>query len=397
MSGKRVWNMKELSQKLERLIETAVEKEEIAGANIVVIRDGQEMAFAADGYADIEAGKKYERDTIARLYSMTKPMTAVGAMLLVQDGKLDLLAPVSRFLPSFGNPQVSENGKLRPALREIQVRDLLNMTSGCSYNGDANQTEVETTSLIEEIKSRMDGENPLSTREIAERLGKIPLAFDPGTTFRYGMSADILGAVIEVVSGKRFGEFLKERIFEPLGMVDTGFFVPPEKQSRLAQTYEQQKDGLHLYTGCHLGISSRMEREPAYEAGGAGLVTTVDDWLKFCRMLLNKGTLDGVRILTEPMVDFLAEGVITEEQRKGMRGWEELAGYSYGNLMRKLTEPEHAATLGSYGEYGWDGWLGPYMSVAPGKDLIILVMEQLTGAGTSTYTRRIRNIVYSEI
>lgn len=135
------------------------------------------------------------------------------------------------------------------------------------------------------------------------------------------MSADILGAVIEVVSGKRFGEFLKERIFEPLGMVDTGFFVPPEKQSRLAQTYEQQKDGLHLYTGCHLGISSRMEREPAYEAGGAGLVTTVDDWLKFCRMLLNKGTLDGVRILTEPMVDFLAEGVITEEQRKGMRGW----------------------------------------------------------------------------
>ena len=389
--------MKELSQKLERLIETAVEKEEIAGANIVVIRDGQEMAFAADGYADIEAGKKYERDTIARLYSMTKPMTAVGAMLLVQDGKLDLLAPVSRFLPSFGNPQVSENGKLRPALREIQVRDLLNMTSGCSYNGDANQTEVETTSLIEEIKSRMDGENPLSTREIAERLGKIPLAFDPGTTFRYGMSADILGAVIEVVSGKRFGEFLKERIFEPLGMVDTGFFVPPEKQSRLAQTYEQQKDGLHLYTGCHLGISSRMEREPAYEAGGAGLVTTVDDWLKFCRMLLNKGTLDGVRILTEPMVDFLAEGVITEEQRKGMRGWEELAGYSYGNLMRKLTEPEHAATLGSYGEYGWDGWLGPYMSVAPGKDLIILVMEQLTGAGTSTYTRRIRNIVYSEI
>ena len=123
----------------------------------------------------------------------------------------------------------------------------------------------------------------------------------------------------------------------------------------------------------------------------------VDDWLKFCRMLLNKGTLDGVRILTEPMVDFLAEGVITEEQRKGMRGWEELAGYSYGNLMRKLTEPEHAATLGSYGEYGWDGWLGPYMSVAPGKDLIILVMEQLTGAGTSTYTRRIRNIVYSEI
>lgn len=383
--------------KIQEVLTEMAESGGAAGGNCLIFRHGEECCYYEAGYADLEKRIPIKRDTIFRLYSMTKPMTAVGAMLLVQDGKLDLLAPVSRFLPSFGNPQVSENGKLRPALREIQVRDLLNMTSGCSYNGDANQTEVETTSLIEEIKSRMDGENPLSTREIAERLGKIPLAFDPGTTFRYGMSADILGAVIEVVSGKRFGEFLKERIFEPLGMVDTGFFVPPEKQSRLAQTYEQQKDGLHLYTGCHLGISSRMEREPAYEAGGAGLVTTVDDWLKFCRMLLNKGTLDGVRILTEPMVDFLAEGVITEEQRKGMRGWEELAGYSYGNLMRKLTEPEHAATLGSYGEYGWDGWLGPYMSVAPGTDLIILVMEQLIGAGTSTYTRRIRNIVYSEI
>ena len=156
---------------------------------------------------------------------MTKPMTAVGAMLLVQDGKLDLLAPVSRFLPSFGNPQVSENGKLRPALREIQVRDLLNMTSGCSYNGDANQTEVETTSLIEEIKSRMDGENPLSTREIAERLGeKFPWPLIPERRFAMECRRIFLGAVIEVVSGKRFGEFLKERIFEPLGMVDTGIF-----------------------------------------------------------------------------------------------------------------------------------------------------------------------------
>ena len=195
--------------KIQEVLTEMAESGGAAGGNCLIFRHGEECCYYEAGYADLEKRIPIKRDTIFRLYSMTKPMTAVGAMLLVQDGKLDLLAPVSRFLPSFGNPQVSENGKLRPALREIQVRDLLNMTSGCSYNGDANQTEVETTSLIEEIKSRMDGENPLSTREIAERLGKIPLAFDPGTTFRYGMSADILGAVIEVVSGKRFGEFLK--------------------------------------------------------------------------------------------------------------------------------------------------------------------------------------------
>ena len=214
---------------------------------------------------------------------------------------------------------------------------------------------------------------------------------------RYGLSADILAAVIEAVSGKRFSEFLRERIWEPLGMNDTGFFVPEEKQDRLAKTYSMEKDGLQLYTVNHLGISVDMKRDPAYEAGGAGLTTTIDDWLRFCRMLLNGGALEGVRILTEPMVHFLTNTTITEEQRQGMKGWDTLAGYTYGNLMRNLVEPEHAATLGSRGEYGWDGWLGPYMSVAPEKNLIILVMEQLTGAGTSTHTRRIRNVVYSEI
>lgn len=154
-------------------------------------------------------------------------------------------------------------------------------------------------------------------------------------------------------------------------MKDTGFFVPEEKQARLAKTYSMEKDGLQLYTVNHLGISVDMKRDPAYEAGGAGLTTTIDDWLRFCRMLLNGGALEGVRILTEPMVHFLTHTTITEEQRQGMKGWDTLAGYTYGNLMRNL--------------------------VAPEKNLIILVMEQLTGAGTSTHTRRIRNVVYSEI
>ena len=128
---------------------------------------------------------------------------------------------------------VAENGTLRPAAREVQIRDLLNMTSGYTYDGASNETEVQTTKLLDEIKARMDGEDPISTQEIAKRLSAIPLSFDPGTEFRYGLSADILAAVIEAVSGKRFSEFLRERIWEPLGMNDTGFFVPEEKQDRL--------------------------------------------------------------------------------------------------------------------------------------------------------------------
>ena len=383
--------------KIQDILTEMVETGAAAGGSCLIYKDDEEKCYYEAGYADRENKVPVKRDTIFRLYSMTKPMTAVAAMLLVQDGKLDLVEPLSTYLPFFKNPMVAENGTLRPAAREVQVRDLLNMTSGYTYDGASNETEIQTTKLLDEIKARMDGENPFRTQEIAKRLSAIPLSFDPGTEFRYGLSADILAAVIEAVSGKRFSEFLRERIWEPLGMKDTSFFVPEEKQARLAKTYSMEKDGLQLYTVNHLGISVDMKRDPAYEAGGAGLTTTIDDWLRFCRMLLNGGALEGVRILTEPMVHFLTHTTITEEQRQGMKGWDTLAGYTYGNLMRNLVEPEHAATLGSRGEYGWDGWLGPYMSVAPEKNLIILVMEQLTGAGTSTHTRRIRNVVYSEI
>lgn len=209
--------MKELSQKLERLIETAVEKEEIAGANIVVIRDGQEMAFAADGYADIEAGKKYERDTIARLYSMTKPVTSAAAMLLMERGLLDPGAFVEEFLPGFHNAIVASGGKLVPTVRPVRICDLLNMTSGLMYGGDVTSVcSMETEKLFDRIKEHLYLEDAMTTQEVANRLGLIPLQFQPGESFQYGTSADVLGAVIEVISGKTFGEFLKEEFLNHL-------------------------------------------------------------------------------------------------------------------------------------------------------------------------------------
>lgn len=390
-------NIKQGFPAIQDILNEMTEAEEAAGGCCLIYQGGRECCYYEAGYADIETKAPLRRDTIFRLYSMSKPMTAAAAVLLMQEGKLDITSPVSSFIPSFSNPMVASGRTLEPAKREVKVQDLLNMTSGYSYEGEENVTQLLTKELVEEIQERMYGENPLSTLEIAERLGKIPLAFHPGERFLYGMSADILGAVIEVVSGKRLGEFLKERIWEPLGMNDTGFYVPPEKKHRLAQTYCMDKGKLTLYTGSRLGIFNRMEKPPAFESGGAGLASTIDDYLKFCRMLLNGGTLEGHVILKKPAVEFLTRTTITKKQRRGMECWEALNGYSYGNLMRILTKPQYASTFGSKGEYGWDGWLGPYMSVAPDKELIILVMEQLTGAGDSVYTRRIRNVVYSEV
>ena len=390
-------NQNNIFTPIQDILNEMVDTQFAAGGNCLVFVDGNIQCYCESGFRDLENQLPIQRDTIFRLYSMSKPMTAAAVMILVQEGKIDLLAPVSDYIEEFANPQVCTPSGLRPAKREVGIQDLLNMTSGYTYEGTDNQTQKETGELIEQIKSRMEYENALSTIEIAKRLGKIPLSFDPGTEFLYGMSADILGAIIEVVSGQKFSDFLRDRIWNPLGMYDTGFYVPEEKQNRLATVYTHENGALKPFYQPHLGISNDMKNPPTFESGGAGLVSTLDDYLKFCRMLLNQGTLDGVQILSSNMVDFLTRTSITDKQRRGLDSWDSLGGYSYGNLMRIMTHPEQASTLASYGEYGWDGWLGPYMAVVPQKKMIILLMEQLTGAGTTSFTRRIRNIVFSNI
>jgi CubicO group peptidase (beta-lactamase class C family) len=228
------------------------------------------------------------------------------------------------------------------------------------------------------------------------RLGKGALAFQPGTSWQYGTSADVLGAIIEVVSGQRFGEFLKKEIFEPLGMKDTGFWLPVEKRNRLAKTYADDGKGeLELYTGNHLGIVHQMDRDPAFESGGAGLVSTIDDYSKFAKMLMNKGNLDGIQILKPKTVNYLTTATLNAAQQKGFDTWLTLCGHSYGNLMRVMTDCSKAGDLGSPLEYGWDGWLGAYFNNCPDEDLTILFMMQKTNAGTTTLTRKLRNIILS--
>jgi Beta-lactamase class C and other penicillin binding proteins len=235
--------------------------------------------------------------------------------------------------------------------------------------------------------------------EFARRLGKIPLAFEPGTDYQYGLSADVLGAVVETVSGMRLGQFLKSAIFDPLGMSDTAFLVPEEKQVRLAQVYQHTPDSrLSVYTAPNLGVQHSMNRAPAYEAGGAGLVSTIDDYMRFTRMLLGEGCLENTRILQARTVRFMTTAQLSAPLQQSFEAkLPHLSGYTYANLLRILKNPEQCKAFGTAGEYGWDGWLGTFMMIDPANDLSMVFLTQLTDSGMTPVVRKIKNVVYAAL
>lgn len=382
---------------IQEIMQEMTDKEYVSGVSCMVIQHGEEQCYYETGYRDIAAGYRMTRDTIHRLYSMTKPITAAAVMILLEEGKIDLLNQVSDYLPGFRNQYVIERGVIVPVKQPMTIQHLLNMTSGLVYLGESNPAEVRCEKLIEEVKSKLLTDHAMTTMEIANRAGKLPLAFMPGTTWQYGLSADVLGAIVEVVSGMRFGEFLSQRLFEPLGMQDTAFYVPQEKQERLAKVYRQTEHGLMEETECHLGIQNKMELPPAYESGGAGLCSTIDDYSRFTQMLLGQGIYQGVRVMAPKTVEYMTTAHVTPAQQRGVETWESLAGYTYGNLMRIMTDPGAGAGLGSTGEYGWDGWLGTYMMNDPVHDLTLLIMYQRADSGTTAYTRRIRNVLFAAL
>ena len=382
---------------IQAIMQEMTDREYVSGVSCLVIQHGEEQYHCETGYRDIVGRHKMTRDTIHRLYSMTKPITAAAAMLLLEDGKIDLLDQVADYLPGFRNQYVIERGLIVPVKQPMTIQHLLNMTSGLVYPGESNPAEVRCEKLMEEIKSRLLTDHAMTTVEIVNRIGKLPLAFRPGTAWQYGLSADVLGAVVEVVSGMSFGEFLSKRILEPLGMQDTAFYVPQDKQERLAKVYRSTEHGLIEETECHLGIQNKMELPPAYESGGAGLCSTIDDYAKFTQMLLGNGTYQGVRIMAPKTVEYMTTAHVTPAQQRGVETWESLAGYTYGNLMRIMTDPGASVGLGSMGEYGWDGWLGTYMMNDPAHDLTLLIMYQRADSGTTAYTRKIRNILFAAL
>jgi CubicO group peptidase (beta-lactamase class C family) len=387
--------MKRMKRDIERVLGDAIARGQTSCAAVMLWHDGEEAAYQMNGYADIQDEKPISRDSIYRLYSLSKPMTAVAAMTLVERGMLDIVAPVSDFLEGFKNQQVAVGDtELEPVKRPVQVRDLFTMTSGLPYPGETSPAERAMGALFEQMKAEMLDNSPLSTVAAANRIGQSPLAHHPGEQFKYGTSADVLGAVIEVASGKPLNEYMTDVVFGPLGMKDTDFYVAESKRDRLVTMYERKNDALskHPESETLHGVFSL----PSILEGGAGIYSTIDDVMLFGCMLLNGGKLKKERILSQNAVDWLSENHLTEKQQS-YYNWESVIGYGYGGLMRVLLSPGMSCSLGVKGEFGWDGWTGTYMSVCPEKQSVLVVMQQLAGAGTNAMIRNLRNVVYANI
>ena len=353
--------MKLVQETLSRFVDSG----EIAGCAVRIMRKDEVLFEGSFGYADIE--KKTEmssENTIFAIASMSKVITVAGIMRLYEQGLFKMWDPVSRYLPGFNNPKIAlekpdGSYEIADARGEVTMRQLFTMTSGVPYgwaDTAAGRIRAEKEKEWQESGKRIPG-----TVEYANLVGQLPLAFEPGEKWMYGFSIDVLGAVIEVLSGKTLGEYLKETVFDPLGMKDTGFFVPEEKQSRIATLYhinEGMKPEHRQFTAC----------KPDFESGGGGLFSTVRDYSRFAQMLLHGGTLDGVRILGRKTVDLISTDHLTPEQRKG-DSWDTQRGYGYGLGVRVMTNPELAGINGSVGEWGWDGAFGNWFCVDPKEEL----------------------------
>ena len=392
--------------KIQDAMDAAVKENQVAGVNVLICQDNQEKAYFQSGMADIKNKKPFKRDTICRLYSMTKPVTAVAAMILLENGKLDLAEEVSKYLPLYKDLMVctqgGRNAKPVKSTRPLLVQDLLNMTSGYGYGAyekDSIYGELLTGDLIQELNKDSLGSGKITTRDVADRLAKIPVMFEPGTGYNYGLSADIMGALIEEISGQKFSEFLKKNILSPLKMADTDFFVSKEKQNRLSNVYKvSSAKAMELFESPNLGIQPFMDHAPSFESGGAGLCSSIDDYMKFTNMLCNRGEIDGVRILKPKTVEYLSTAVLTPYlQNKFDERMPHLSGYTYCNYMRVAINKGACRAVTENNEFGWDGWLGPYMSVDLKNHLSIVMLMQRTDSGTWELTRKIKNIVYTSL
>ncbi len=371
------------SQRLNRITEifnAKVREGEIPGYVALVARNGKIAYFEAHGVQNPNTGKPMSRDSIFRIYSMTKPVTSVAAMILVEEGKIKLSDPVSKYLPELANLNVAVNAdtaktpseiKTRPAKNPIRVVDLLMHTSGLTYaffkpfpgGGAVEQMYLES------------GVNDLniSNAELVTRISKLPLKFEPGTTWWYSRSTDVLGRLVEVVSGMTLGEFFEARISKPLGMRDTAFRVAPGKTTRFVEPFDDDKKGLILqYTN--------PTRPVKFEAGGQGLTSTVMDYARFLHMLLNGGELDGKRILGRKTVELMTMDHVGQVYDRGpfyLPG----QSHGFGLLGAVRTEGPRAPALlnamdGSVGEYYWAGYAGTYFWVDPEEQLVAVYMMQ---------------------
>jgi len=370
---------------VDALFERYVNEGRLAGTLVVVARRGRLAHIQAVGRMDRAKDAPMRMDAIFRMASMTKPITSVAVMILYEEGRFQLEDPVSWYIPEMTGMHPEASGAPAEGTEEMTIRDLLTHTSGLPRTGE---------------DPRHDGvwEDPdLTLGEIVSRIGQQPLAYSPGSEWRYGRATDVLGYLVEVVSGLPFDRFLDERIFTPLGMRDTGFFVPEEAADRVPAAYVVLEDG--QISELWPALRKEEMQPPKAPRGASGLFSTADDYLRFAQMLLNGGELDGARLLSPKTVEFmlmdhLPPGVtlpVEFGQRYG------LAGYGFGLGVRVRTDVAESGILGNPGEFGWGGAYGTYFLVDPEEELIAMFFPQIQGSGAFPIRRQFTNAVYQAL
>ncbi len=358
-----------------------VDNGKIPCALTMIAREGRLVHFEKFGTQDVAAAKPVGFDTIFRIYSMTKPITSIAVMMLYEEGHFQLGTPISEFIPAFKDMQVYTEGgaAIVDAENEMTVKHLLTHTSGLIYGGDGDHPIHQRYSDANYYRGDL--------AYMAQELGKIPLLHNPGAAWNYGMSTDVLGYLVEAVSGMPFEEFLKTRIFNPLSMNDTAFSVPEEKTDRYATLYEPAEDG-----GIQVIENAPVSSGPLsfFHSGGAGLQSTAADYLRFCQMLLNDGELDGVRLLGRKTVELIRMNHISDD-------WQPLerTGCGFGLGFAVVTDVAETQGPGSLGTYSWGGLASTTFWIDPVEELIGILMTQLIG--DSPFHAQFRVLTYQAI
>jgi CubicO group peptidase (beta-lactamase class C family) len=363
-----------------------VDKGTLPGATIMVARRGQIGWFDAIGRQAPAAAAPMARDSIFRIFSMTKPIVSVGIMMLMEDGHFLLNEPVAKFIPEFARQQVGieKDGKLElvPLQRPMTIQDLLRHTSGITYDHTGNSLVQQ---LYKETRLRS---RKLTNAEHAAIVASLPLICQPGAEWNYSRSTDILGRIIEVVSGKPLSAFLTERILAPLQMAETAFFAGEENAARLAQPFPTDP-----WTGEQVQLFNMLDR-PAMESGGGGLVSTIMDYARFCQMLLNRGSLDGNRIIGRKTLELMASDHLTSQV--AIKGTLLSPGHGFGLGFAVRNSAGIASFSGSVGQFFWSGMGGTFFWIDPKEELFAVFMSQ--APGQRDYTRTlVRNLVYAAI
>ena len=357
-------------EKVKTAVQTAVDQKQTAGVVVAVARRGKLAMLEAFGKSDIAADKPMRPDAIFRIYSMTKPIVTVAAMQLVEEGKIKLDDPVSKYVPEFKDLRVhaGSGDETVPTKREVTMRDLMRHTSGLTY-GAFDNTPVDLLYRQANLLNR-DG----TLAGFAGKLGKLPLLYQPGTHFQYSVSTDVLGHLIEVVSGQPLDDCLQARVFRPLGMRDTGFFVPADKLDRLAVNYGPGDKGELKVIDAPL--TSPYRTRPKFLSGGGGLVSTARDYLRFCQMMLGEGELEGKRLLRPETVRDMTVNQLPPEALPMKLGALPLDGMGFGLGFSVRMAPTATAPAKSLGEFGWGGAASTHFWICPKQDLAVVILQQ---------------------